>query len=105
MTDADLENMDLDGLKTLQKKVANAIESFEARQKKAALEAIAETAKEHGFTLDDLIAGKKKIKVPAPVKYRHPENPEQTWSGRGRQPAWFKELVEAGRNPEDFRAK
>ena len=105
MTDAELEKMDLAGLKALQKKVANAIEGYEARQKKEALEAIAETAKKHGFSLDDLIGGRKKIKVPAPAKYRHPENPGLTWSGRGRQPAWFKELVEAGKNPEDFAVK
>ncbi|HRZ07519.1 MAG TPA: H-NS histone family protein [Candidatus Competibacteraceae bacterium] len=23
-----------------------------------------------------------------PPKYRNPENPEQTWSGRGKRPAW-----------------
>ena len=33
-------------------------------------------------------AGKKRGKV-AP-KYRNPADPSQAWSGRGRQPRWFK---------------
>lgn len=102
MTDEDLEQMGLEELNTLKKKVEKAIGSYEARQKKAALEAIARTASEHGFSLDELVGGQKKIKVPAPAKYRHPEKPEFTWSGRGRQPAWFKELIAEGQNPENL---
>lgn len=36
------------------------------------------------------------------AKYRHPENPDLTWSGRGRRPAWIREGVEAGRALSDF---
>ena len=36
------------------------------------------------------------------VKYRNPENPDMTWSGRGRRPAWIREAVEAGRSMSDF---
>ena len=28
--------------------------------------------------------------------YRNPENPAETWSGRGRPPAWVREALEAG---------
>lgn len=31
---------------------------------------------------------------PERVKYRHPENPELTWSGRGREPKWLAEARE-----------
>ncbi len=31
-------------------------------------------------------------------KYRHPENTEITWSGRGRKPAWIVEGLEAGKS-------
>jgi DNA-binding protein H-NS len=31
-------------------------------------------------------------------KYFNPENPGQTWSGRGLKPRWFREQLEAGRN-------
>jgi DNA-binding protein H-NS len=28
------------------------------------------------------------------VKYRHPENSELTWSGRGKQPGWLKDALQ-----------
>ncbi len=36
------------------------------------------------------------------AKYRHPKNPDLTWSGRRRRPAWIREAVEAGRGLSDF---
>jgi DNA-binding protein H-NS len=40
--------------------------------------------------------------APAPVKYRHPETPALTWSGRGRKPQWFVEALDAGKAAEDM---
>jgi DNA-binding protein H-NS len=36
----------------------------------------------------------KKATKPVAARYQHPENPEQQWSGRGRQPRWVKEYLE-----------
>lgn len=96
MTELDLESMTLNELKALQKDVAKAITSFEARHKKEALAAAKAAAKEYGYDLDELTGAKTASKAKAPAKYRHPENPELTWSGRGRKPAWFKEAEESG---------
>jgi DNA-binding protein H-NS len=35
-------------------------------------------------------------------KYRNPDNPAQTWSGRGKHPKWMTEAMAHGRKPEDF---
>jgi DNA-binding protein H-NS len=35
-------------------------------------------------------------------KYRNPENPKETWSGRGMQPRWLAEQVRRGKSPADF---
>lgn len=37
-----------------------------------------------------------------PPKYRNPDNPEETWHGRGPRPGWMADLIEAGRNQEEF---
>ncbi|MBK8132653.1 MAG: H-NS histone family protein [Gammaproteobacteria bacterium] len=37
-----------------------------------------------------------KIANPSTPKYRDPEKPENTWAGRGKQPGWLKEKIEAG---------
>lgn len=36
-------------------------------------------------------------------KFQNPERPFETWAGRGRQPHWVIELIEAGKNLDDFR--
>lgn len=35
------------------------------------------------------------------AKYRNPEDPNQQWSGRGRQPSWVKAWVASGKSLED----
>ena len=36
-------------------------------------------------------------------KFRNPQRPDETWAGRGKQPHWVKQLVQAGKNIEDYR--
>lgn len=43
-----------------------------------------------------------KMANPSTPKYRDPEKPECTWAGRGKQPGWLKEKLEAGASLEDF---
>lgn len=63
---------------------------------------------QEGYSLDDLMASGKGSRrggsgrVSAPAKYRHPENADKTWSGRGRQPGWYREALEAGVAPDDM---
>jgi DNA-binding protein H-NS len=35
-------------------------------------------------------------------KYRDPENPSNTWAGRGAVPRWMKERIKSGAKKEDF---
>jgi DNA-binding protein H-NS len=36
-------------------------------------------------------------------KFRNPKPPHQTWSGRGHQPRWVRELLAAGKTIDDLR--
>jgi len=36
-------------------------------------------------------------------KYRNPQMPSETWSGRGKQPRWLTAALKAGRKIEDFK--
>ncbi|RDW13617.1 H-NS histone family protein [Paracoccus thiocyanatus] len=103
MTDIDLNALPLAELKQLEKNVAKAIASFEDRRKAEARAAAEAVAKEHGFSLGELaeMSPVQKRAAAAP-KYRHPENPEITWSGRGRKPGWIVEGLEAGKSLDDF---
>ncbi len=98
-----LDKMSYDELVQLQKDIKKAIATYEDRRRKEALIEMQEVARRHGLELSDIVkGGKKGASVSAP-KYRHPENPELTWAGRGRQPRWVKEALEQGKNLDDMR--
>lgn len=101
--DFDLESMSRDELVKLKRDVTKALDDFDDRSRKDALATVEAKAAELGFTLAQLLGGtSKKAKAASPAKYRHPDKPEQTWSGRGRQPAWIREAEAAGRSRDDF---
>ncbi len=99
----DLNSMSRKELNSLRKDVDKALATLEQRERKAALEAAERAAAEHGFSLSEL-AGLKKAKASSknPPKYRNPQDPAQTWSGRGRKPAWINEAEAAGTDISDF---
>jgi DNA-binding protein H-NS len=99
----DLTTLSLKELKALQADVAKAISGFAERQKREAMAELEVKAKELGFTLAELL-GKtaKKTRAATTAKYAHPENPSLTWSGRGRQPQWFKDAIAAGKSADDL---
>jgi DNA-binding protein H-NS len=95
-----LEKLSLDDLKELKRDVELAIRGFEKRRKKEALVAAQKAAQELGFSLEEIMSEKSGSKgLP---KYANPANPDQTWTGRGRQPAWVKDALAKGKSLEDL---
>lgn len=99
----DLSKLSMDELKQLKRDVEAAIKGYAERKRAEAMKAIEAVAKEHGMSVDEIVGGKGKgRKAKAPAKYANPANPAETWSGRGRQPAWYKEAIAAGKKPESM---
>ena len=103
----DLTEMSLQELKRLQRDVERAIASFEQRQLAAARAELEARARELGFSLAELVSADgstaKPKRAAASPRYRNPKNPEETWSGRGRQPRWLTvALTSVGAKIEDF---
>jgi DNA-binding protein H-NS len=96
----DLSSLDRDDLVQLQKDIEAALRSYQKRKRDEALREMEKVAEKHGIALKDVVNGGTKRSVQVP-KYRHPENPALTWSGRGRQPSWFKEAIDTV-NREDL---
>jgi DNA-binding protein H-NS len=42
---------------------------------------------------------------PVSPKYRNPNQPTETWSGRGKQPRWLVAQLRLGKRIDDFRIK
>ena len=99
-----LDEMSLRELQDLQKKVTKAIDTYQDRMKREALAELREKAQQMGFTIEELFGSisAKASKAPVAPKYRHPENHELTWSGRGRKPAWFNAALENGISERDL---
>jgi len=103
MADYDLEALSLGDLKKMQKDVAKAIATFEDRQKAEARAKVESLARDLGYSLAELVGTEtKSSRTPAAAKYRHPENPALTWSGRGRKPRWFLDALEGGKTAGDL---
>lgn len=103
MADYELEALSLGELKKMQKDVAKAISTFEDRQKAEARAKVEALARDLGYSLAELVGTETKAsRAPVAAKYRHPENPALTWSGRGRKPQWFVEALEAGKTAGDL---
>jgi len=102
MASMDLEDLSWDELKQLEKDVAQAIRSFEARRLKEAKAAAEAAVKEFGYNLTDVLDEKPSKTQKSAPRYRHPENPAITWTGKGRQPVWYREAITAGASPEDM---
>jgi DNA-binding protein H-NS len=95
----DLKAMSRVELLKLRGDIDAAMKAAEKREKKEALKAAQRAAAEFGFSLDEISGGAKSAgakKTKAAPKYQNPNNPEETWSGRGRKPKWVHEALSKG---------
>lgn len=107
----DLSNLSLNDLRSLEQQLKVEIKRREHEDLARAREQILAIAQSVGIPLKDLIgAGVRGPKpgVGAPrgtvaVRYRHPENAELAWTGRGRQPKWVVEWVASGQTMDALR--
>ncbi|MHA6326198.1 H-NS histone family protein [Roseivivax sp. CAU 1753] len=94
----DLDKMSKEDLETLRKDVDRALKTLDARRKGEAKRAADQAAKEYGFSLDDLIGGTSSKGTKGVAKYANPEDPSQTWTGRGRKPKWVNDALDSGKS-------
>ena len=101
MAKHDFERMPLNDLWSLHEQICSVLET-KIKDEKRKLE----------NRLDEL--NRKSVAAPAgarqrrpypkvQAKFRNPDDPSITWSGRGRQPRWLNKLLAAGRAIDDFR--
>lgn len=102
----DISGLSSEQLRDLSKKIEKRIVAVEKETLQAALKEMRLVADRSGVAFEDVIAllgvkGKKTEKKIVP-KYANPDNQSQTWSGRGRRPAWVKAALEAGKSIDDL---
>ncbi len=100
--DINLNTLSLKELKELATQVSRSIATFEDRKKREARAKVEEAARELGYSLNELAEGAPRAKSSSVPKYANPANRKETWTGKGRQPGWFKAAIAAGKSPGDL---
>ena len=82
-----------------------ALKNIQANKRKDVIARIKELAASIDVFVDIHETDKKSTRkgVKVPVKYRHPEDPEKTWTGRGVMPSWLKALINQGHDRSEFK--
>jgi DNA-binding protein H-NS len=103
--------IDLTGLSAAElRQLASEIEvrkvEVEREARQSAYAEMLAIAEKHGVPFEEIIAlhgGKvRKPKAKIAPKYANPTYPSQTWSGRGRKPAWVHIALASGSSIEDL---
>jgi DNA-binding protein H-NS len=96
-----LKSMSIDRLTDLRHRVETALTSKVIDQRRALESELAKLTRMQGAkTLRKNGSGLGL--GPVPPKYRNPQNPEETWAGRGLRPKWLTAAIKGGKSPDDF---
>jgi len=106
----DVKSMSRKELVKLQRDIEKALERLKKQDLKAAKAAAEKAAAAHGFSLSELSGspatktakGPKAAKKAGKPKYRNPSDASQTWTGKGRQPDWYKSAIADGTDPSSL---
>lgn len=57
-----------------------------------------------GIGAEQAVKGPERRPYPTVLpKFRNPDQPSETWAGRGKQPRWLKKHLRSGKRIDDFR--
>lgn len=104
----DLTGMTRKELEKLGNNVEKALEKLRKKDLKKVRQEMEKLAAAHGVSVEDVIGGKAapksaaKPKVKSVPKFANPADKSQTWSGKGRQPEWYKAAIAAGKSPDSM---
>ncbi len=101
MKDTDLENMSHDALWDLHQKILEVLSRRLEDETRKLQKQLDELGRKSGKTPAEML--KRRPQPKAKPKFRNPDNPSETWSGRGKMPRWLARFVEAGRSRDEFK--
>lgn len=101
----DISKLTTKELQALLKRIPKEINERRQQEKSKLLDDIAKIASKGGYSLRELIgkappsvkSKKARPRKSVPVKYRHPEQANLTWTGRGRKPHWVTKWLDEGK--------
>jgi DNA-binding protein H-NS len=110
MKKIDLETMSLEELWSLHEKISMILsaritsEKSELEKRLAILNRGRDVIERENIPRSYNANGKSRREYPTVFpKYRNPQTPSETWSGRGKQPRWLVAAIKTGRKIDDFK--
>lgn len=100
----DFQNLSENELQAVILNAEKALKAKQANKRKEVMNQIKELAASINVTVEFIDDEKKSARtgIKVPVKYRHPNDPNKTWTGRGVMPKWLQSLVEQGHDRSEF---
>lgn len=90
----DIQSLSFEELRTLSREVAALL----AKRRHEALERLRDEASILGFTAQELLPSKKKSETTA----KYSDGNGNSWSGKGKRPAWLQQKLDDGHELSDF---
>ncbi len=101
----DYQNLSESELRAVIERAEIALKNKQANKRKETIAKIKELAASIDAHVEIYEDGKKTARLVSkvPIKYRDPNDPEKTWTGRGMTPKWLRDLVDKGRDISEFK--
>ena len=96
-----LEKMSYAELSQLRSQIDRLMVEKQSSERSALRQKMADMARDHGLSLDEVLGKAHKGKGSVAPKYRDPKNPENTWTGRGRMPLWMVAATKGSKAKKD----
>jgi DNA-binding protein H-NS len=96
-----LKSMSLDQLSKLKEQIAAALNAKVIEERRAVQDQLSKLDRlaANGSRGNGVRGGLRGAVAP---KYRNPDNPAETWAGRGLKPRWLAAALKTGKKLEDF---
>lgn len=101
----ELDRMSLRELKELEVKVQRARAQVQDRSRVDLRKKVESLIADAGFKVTDIFGGRGGKGRTVAAKYANPDDPSETWTGRGRKPRWLTAKLQDGAKIEKFLIK
>jgi len=105
MATKELDRMSLKELQELELKVQRAKVSAQDRGRADLRRKIETIVADAGFKISDIFGGRGGKGRAVAAKYVNPDDPSETWTGRGRKPRWLNAKLQEGAKLDKFLIK
>ena len=99
MADIDLFNLNIDQLADLVRQAQSEMATRERQRRKDLRSELERRVTAEGYKMGDIFpelrtgAANATRRRKMPVKFRNPQNPDETWTGIGRSPKWVRTIL------------